>query len=97
MKPSYESAVAKFLEDGGRVSRVAESIDVTEPELLRYLENSGNAVTHEPEGRSYWCGGERLSLQGLVALANHHRSLAGLPPFALRTVMRPGGARPSSS
>ena len=85
MKPSDETAIAKFLDAGGRVSHVKETVEVSEPELLRFLADCGIVVTYRAEGRCFRYQGKRITLSALVPVANRHRSLIGLPPFALRT------------
>jgi hypothetical protein len=90
------SAVVEFLEAGGRVSRMPDSIGVTEAELLHYLESCGTAARYcGGESRAYLCAGKRLSLSKLVEFANQGRRSLQLPPFAVQVVIRYSGSRPA--
>ena len=92
MNLTDESAVAEFLQAGGRVSRLPESIPVTEAELLQYLESCGIAAEYRAgDTKAYLCAGKRMSLSKLVALANDLRRSAHLPPFAAQVVIRYSG------
>ena len=92
MNPIDENAVAEFLQAGGRVARVPESIRVTEAELLHYLESCGIAAKYSGgDAKGYLCAGKRLSLSKLVALANERRRSLQLPPFAAQVVIRYSG------
>ena len=89
MSSTHDSAVAEFLLAGGRVSRLPESIRVTEPELLHYLESCGIAAKYGGgDARTYLCAGKRVSLNKLVAMAHERRRSAHLPPFAAQVVIR---------
>ena len=89
MNPTDESAVAEFLQAGGRVSRLPDSIRVTEAELLQYLESCGIAAEYRAgDTRAYLCAGKRVSLSKLIALANERRRSLQLPPFAAQVVIR---------
>ena len=75
MNITYKGAVTLFLQAGGRVSRLPESIRVTEAELLNYLESCGIAARYcAGDTKAYLCAGKRLSLSKLVALANERRA-----------------------
>lgn len=87
-----ESAIADFLKAGGRVSRLKESVRVTEGELLEYLASCGITVKYTPgDYRSYFSQGKRVSLNKLIALANERRRSLHLPPFALKVAIRYAG------
>lgn len=90
MNSADKMAIAEFLKAGRRVSRVKESISVSEPELLDYLKGLG-IVAHYKAGdpRPYLYKGKRVTSRALVDLANQYRSLLDLPPFALRTYPGP--------
>ena len=90
MKPSDERAIGAFLSAGGRILHVKESVRVSEPELLDYLAGCGIMVRYKAgDQRQYLWRRKRVSATALVAMANQHRSLLGLPPFALRTYPTP--------
>ena len=60
MNPTDESAVAEVLQTGGRVSRLPESIRVTETELLHFLESCGIVAKYSAgDTRGYLCAGKR--------------------------------------
>ena len=73
MNPVDEFAIAEFLQAGGRVSRIKESVEVSEA--------AGDL-------RPYIYQGKRVSAAKLVAIANHHRRSLELPPFSLRVAIR---------
>lgn len=84
-----EGTIADFLKAAGRVSRLKESVRVTEGELLEYLASCGITAKYTPgDYRAYLCQGKRVSLNRLVALANEHRRSLHLPPFALKVAIR---------
>ena len=94
MNPSDETAIAAFLQAGGRVSHVKESVRVTEGELLDYLASCGIAAKYSAgDLRAYMCQGKRVSASKLIAIANEHRRSLQLPPFALRVAIRYAGHR----
>ena len=86
MSPSDETAIADFLKAGGRISHVKESVRITESELLDYLASCGIAA--EYRAGAYLCQGKRVSPSKLIDIANQHRGLLDLPPFALRIAIR---------
>lgn len=84
MKSDDESAIANFLERGGRVQKVEAAIAVKEPEVITYLASCGLKVKYFPSDmKGYSCNGRRYTLQGLMRLANTHRRTQKLPPFML--------------
>ena len=88
------SAVANFLEAGGSISRLKESVVVTEGELLDYLASCGIAAKYRiGDPRAYLCKGKRASMSKLIVMANEHRQSLDLPPFALRVAIRYSNAR----
>ena len=95
MKASYEAAIAKFLEAGGRISQVKETKEISEQELLRFLQERGFEIRYLELQRRYTYGRKRIGLNALVAMANEQRSAMGLPPFVLREVMTPQSSRAS--
>jgi len=85
LSPTDERAIAEFLHAGGRISRVRESVVVSEPELLDYLARCGFAAKYQAgDSSAYLCQRKPASTSKLVALANERRRMADLPPFALR-------------
>src|SRR6187401_1817419 len=86
MSISNETAIARFLGSGGRISRVAESISIDEKELFAYLATRGIVAKYTGGGDrlGYLCGHKRMSASALIVLANYHRSADALPPFALK-------------
>jgi hypothetical protein len=91
---SNETAIAHFLNSGGRISRLAESISVSENELLAYLATRGIVARYVAgDRRTYLCGGKRMSVHALVALTNEHRSSDALPPFVLRINLAPSRSK----
>jgi len=94
MNPSDEIAIAEFLQAGGRICHVKESVRVTESELLEYLASCGIAAKYSAgDLRAYMCQGKRVSASKLIAIANEHRRSLQLPPFALRVAIRYAGYR----
>lgn len=87
MKPSYEDAVARYLDSGGRISSVKETQEVSEAELLRFLADCGKDVRYLESQRQYKYQRRRISASAVLAMANEHRSAMGLRPFVLRAVM----------
>ena len=96
MSEDSEQAVAEFLRAGGRISKVQESVRVSEGELLEYLASCGVPAEHRAgDARPYLCRGKRMSLKTLVALANEFRRATKLPPFAARLVFPISASRQS--
>jgi hypothetical protein len=94
MSPLDKTAIADFLKSGGRVSRVGQSVQVSEGELVDYLASCGVVAKYRGgDSRAYLCQGKRVSASKLVAIANEHRRSLELPPFALRVAIRYAGAR----
>ena len=95
MNSADQLAIAEFLKAGGRVSCIQEAVRVSEPELLDYLAGCGIVAPHKggDGSRPYLCRGKRVNASSLVEIANQHRNLLNLPPFALRTYPTPGNAR----
>ena len=85
MKATDEAAIAQFFDAGGRVSYVKETVEISEPELVRVLAECGLVVTYRANGRSFAHDGKRFTPSALIALANKHRRSMGLPALALRT------------
>ena len=91
MSPADQRAIAEFLKSGGRISRVKESIRVSEPELLDYLASCGVTAKHQAgDSRTYVCQGKRVSMSKLIAIANEHRRAVELPPFSPKGAIRYG-------
>jgi len=89
MSPLDKTAIADFLKSGGRVSRVRQSIEVSEGELIDYLASCGVVAKYKGgDSRPYLYQGKRVSAGKLVAIANEHRLALELPPFALRVAIR---------
>ena len=85
MNPMSTNAIAEFLQKGGSVVRVQETIPVTGPEVLDYLLSCGVSAKFAPgNSRAYVCNGKLLSLSKLVEVANGYRRAQELPPFAAR-------------
>ena len=85
MSPTSVDAIADFVQKGGKVVKVRETVPVTESEVLDYLASCGFSVKYLPgDSRAYLCGRKRLSLSKLVELANGHRLAKQLPPFSSR-------------
>ena len=83
--PESQQAVADFIQKGGSVVKVQQTIPVTAPEVLNYLTASGLCANYSP-GKSglYMCNGKVLSLRKLILVANEHRRTEELPPFVAR-------------
>ena len=93
---STQTAIADFLKTGGRISRIKESVEVSEAELLDYLASCGIPAKYRAgDLRPYIYQGKRVSATKLVAIANHHRRSLELAPFSLRVAIR--YARPNRS
>jgi hypothetical protein len=91
---SSETAIARFLSSGGRISRLTESVSISESELLAYLATCGIVARYAGgDRRAYLCRNKRMSLSALIALANQHRSSDALPPFALNLNPAPTRSR----
>ena len=98
MSPLDKTAIAQFLKSGGRVSRVGESVEVSEGELVDYLASCGVVAKYRGgDSRAYLCEGKRVSASKLLVIANEHRRSLALPPFALRVAIRYAGVRNVSS
>lgn len=96
MSAVNECAIADFLKAGGRVSRVKESVRVTETELLDYLAGCGIQARYKVgDPRAYLYEGKRVSASKLIAVANEHRRSLQLSPFALRVAIRYTGPGPT--
>ena len=94
MSDSNETAIARFLDSGGRVSRLTETVSISESELLAYLAARGIVARYASgDRRAYLCRNRRMSVYALIALANQHRSSDGLPPFVLRINPTPPHSR----
>jgi len=84
MKPADTDAIARFIQRGGEVRKVAATIPATEQDLVAYLAGCGLPVKYFPgDSRPYTCNCRRYSLDGLLRLANTHRSEKQLPPLML--------------
>jgi hypothetical protein len=94
MSISSEAAIARFLSSGGRISRLTESVSISESELLAYLETRGIVAKYAGgDRRAYLCKYRRMSGDALIALANQHRFSDALPPFALKLDPAPSRGR----
>ena len=92
---SNETAIARFLSSGGRISRLTESVSISESELVSYLATRGVVAKYAGGDTSaYLCGNRRMNCEALIALANQHRSSDALPPFALK--LNPAPSRDSA-
>ena len=97
MNPVDEHAMAEFLKAGGCVSRVRESVGVSEIELLDYLASCGVTAQYcAGDSRTYLCQGKRVSTRTLIAVANEHRRSLDLPPFSLQVTIRYTSPRSAS-
>ena len=77
--------IAAFIEKGGRVVRLQETLPVTAPEVLEYLVSLGITANYSPgHPRFFLYKGQLVSLGKLVAVANRHRRAEHLPPFVPR-------------
>ena len=75
--------IADFLEKGGKVEKLQETVRVTGLEVVDYLVSCGFRVKYAPgDAAGYLYEGKRCSLSKLVGLANDHRRAHRLPPFA---------------
>ena len=84
MKPADTDAIARFIQRGGQIRKVAATIPATEQDVLAYLAGRGLTVKYFPgESKPYACNCRRYSLDGLLRLANTHRSEKQLPPLML--------------
>ena len=89
MNRADSEAIAEFLRRGGQIRKVKETISVTDDEVIAFLSGCGIRVTCLPDDtKTYVCGRTRLTMSGLVALANKERLSRQLPPFAIRPVAR---------
>jgi hypothetical protein len=94
MSDSNETAIARFLSSGGRVSRLTDSVSISESELLAYLAARGIGARYAPGNRrAYLCRNKRMSVYALIALANQHRASNALPPFVLKINPAPSRSR----
>ena len=94
MSDSNETAIARFLSSGGRVSRLTETVSISESELLSYLAARGTVARYAPgDRRAYLCRNTRMSVYALITLANQHRTSDGLPPFVPRINPAPSRSR----
>ena len=80
-----ETAIARFLSSGGRISRLTESVSISESELVSYLATRGIVAKYAGgDTRAYLCRNKRMNCEALIELANQHRSSDALPPFVLK-------------
>ena len=78
-------AIARYLEDGGQVSKLQEAIPATAQEVISYLATCGHSARYcEGDSRTYLCDTKRYRASALVKLANTYRQAQGLAPFVLR-------------
>jgi len=75
--------VDDFLKQGGKVEKLQATIPVSAPEVLAYLAGRGIEVKYSGASRTYVYERKRYSLSHLVQLANDHRRVENLPPFAV--------------
>jgi hypothetical protein len=69
---------------------VAETLRVTEQDVLDYLRTRGLQAKYFPDDQKpYLCNKKRYSLTSLTRLANHHRRSQQLSPFALGIHLTP--------
>ena len=84
MKSADVEAIAKFLQRGGQIRKVAATIPATEQDVVGYLAERGLTVKYLPgDSKPYACNCRRYSPDGLLRLANTHRSANQLPPLML--------------
>ena len=85
MNPADADAVAEYLKDGGHIVRVQEAVLATGQDVIEYLAARGHHARYcEGDRKLYLCDGKRYGEAALVDLANRHRRMQGLAPFALR-------------
>ena len=85
--PSHSSqhsdVVADFIKQGGEVAKLPESVPVSGPEVIHYLESCGVKVKYaRGDSNPYVYSGRRCSLKKLIEVANVYRRAVNLPPFA---------------
>jgi hypothetical protein len=85
LKTSDARAIAEFLNGGGRIARVMDSVPATEQEVIQYLATCGVEVKSlRGNLKGYWCNGRACTVSALVRLANEYRRAQKLAPFAIR-------------
>jgi len=85
MNPPTLDPIADFIQKGGRIVKLQQTIPVTGPEVLDYLVSCGLSANYSPgSSRLYLFKGRVLSLRKLIKLANEHRLEQQLPPFVAR-------------
>jgi len=83
--PEPQDVIADFIQNGGRVVKVQQTIPVTAPEVLDYLVACGLCASYSPRNLGlYIFEGKVLTLRKLIDVANEHRRIEELPPFVAR-------------
>src|SRR5262245_46337585 len=89
LRAADERAIAEFLNGGGRIAKVKNSLTVTEREVIDFLATCGMRVKNfRGDMKTYWCNGKYYSMSALVRVANEYRHTQKLAPFAIRLVLR---------
>ena len=86
LKTADARAIAQFLNGGGRIVKVKDSVAVTEQEVIEYLLTCGVSVNFRCSMKAYSCNGRDYSKSELVRLANEYRRARKLAPFAIRLI-----------
>ena len=78
-------AIAEYLKDGGKIKKVQAAVPATVQEIIDYLATCGVEVKYfRGDPKPYSLNNERLTLTGLVRLANEYRRARRLPPMMVR-------------
>jgi hypothetical protein len=92
-RQGIETLVSQYLAGGGRVQRIPDPTPATADEILDYLK--ARKVEIEParaknanSARKFCHDGQFIGTDGLLQLANRHRSDEGLAPFDLKDQRR---------
>ena len=87
LNPVDAQAIARFLGNGGRVTKVDSPVTATEQEVIDFLAMCGVTARYMPgDMRAYWCNNRRYSMTEMVRLANVYRCKRQLAPFAIRLI-----------
>jgi len=85
MNPPSPDAIADFIQRGGRVVKLQQTIPVTGREVLDYLATCGLSADYSPRNsRLYLYKGRVIGLRKLIKVANAYRHTQQLPPFVAR-------------
>jgi hypothetical protein len=84
--PATTEAIAEFLSRGGKIVKLPETIPVTGPDVVDYLQSSGFSARFVTNNTTtvYMYNGKPVGLKKLIEVANRHRLAQQLPPFAAR-------------